>query len=118
MEIETEKKGTILIVLLLEERFDAVLAPEFIATMKEWIAEGNIQVVLDLSKVDFIDSTALGVIVQSLKRIKQAGEGGTGELALCGVNDKVMSLLKLTRMDRVFPIFLNSIEAERVLAES
>ncbi len=110
MKIQTEKTGTILVAVILEERFDATCAPDYIVAVKEWIENGNVQIILDLGHVDFIDSTALGAIIKSFKWFRQA-EVGTGELALCQINNKIMSLLKLTRMDRVFPIFSNCQEA-------
>jgi len=116
MELQTEKKGNTFLVTICEKRFDAELAPEFIEKMKTWINEGEIRIVLNLSLVDFVDSTALGVMIKSLKWIKEI-DNETGELSLCGVNDKVMSLLKLTRMDRVFPVFLNCEEALSTLDE-
>ena len=114
MKIQTKKTGSVLIVSILEERFDATCAPDFITVMTEWIAAGSIQIILDFSQVDFIDSTALGVIIKSFKWIKQA-DPETGELALCGINDKITSLLELTRMDRILPIFPDSQEAVQAL---
>ncbi len=101
-------------VAILEERFDATCAPDFLALMTEWIDSHTMQIVLDFSQVDFIDSTALGVIIKCFKWIKQA-DPETGELALCSVNNKIMSLLQLTRMDRVFPVFPDSQEAIEAL---
>lgn len=116
MELQTEKKGNTFLVTILEKRFDAELSPEFIEQMKNWVSEGEWRIVLNLSLVDFVDSTALGVMIKSLKLIKEA-DSNTGELALCGVNGKVMSLLKLTRMDRVFAVFFSCEEALQALDE-
>ena len=55
--------------------------------------------VLDLSHVDFIDSSCLGALVSILKSVS-----GQGELVLCSVNGTIQNLFKLTRMDRVFSI--------------
>ncbi len=54
-------------------------------------------IVLDLSSVDFVDSTGLGAIVRCLKELN-----GRGQLVLCGVNEMVLSLLKMTRLDDIF----------------
>lgn len=117
MKIQTRKSDSILIVTILEERFDATCAPDFIVAIKDWLDADNVQIILDFSQVDFIDSTALGVIIKSFKWLRQA-DAGNGELVLCSVNNKIMSLLQLTRMDRVFPIFPDSLKAVNALAES
>ncbi len=117
MKIQTRKSDSTLVVTILEERFDATCAPDFIVVIKECLADNNVQIILDFSHVDFIDSTALGVIIKSFKWLRQADDGN-GELALCSVNNKIMSLLQLTRMNRVFPIFSDSQEAIKVLTES
>jgi anti-sigma B factor antagonist len=49
--------------------------------------------------VDFMDSSGLGAMVSVLKTL-----GGAGALTVCNVKGGVLSLLKLTRMDKVFTI--------------
>jgi len=112
MKIQVEQKGQIIRITLLEDRLDAAQTPEFLEDMQTLIEQGHIRFVLDFGHVDFIDSTALGALIQSLKRIRQA-DGGKGELVLCGINSKLMSLLKLTRLDRAFSIVPDCGEAEQ-----
>jgi anti-sigma B factor antagonist len=100
MQLDQQKAGDALIVTPLEDRLDARVANDFKEQMTELIASGHTKIVLDLSKVEFIDSSGLGAIVSSLKRM-----GGRGELVVCGLQETTMTLFKLTRMDRVFQIF-------------
>ena len=100
MQLDQRKAGDALIVTPLEDRLDARVATDFKERMIELIASGNTIIVLDLSKVEFIDSSGLGAIVSSLKRM-----GGRGELVVCGLQETTMTLFKLTRMDRVFQVF-------------
>jgi anti-sigma B factor antagonist len=58
---------------------------------------GPASVVLDLSKVVFIDSSGLGAILSVLKRMPKGCE-----LIICGTTDPVTSMFKLTRLDRIF----------------
>lgn len=62
------------------------------------IDEGYRKVIVDLSAAEFIDSTFLGVIVSSLKRVANLG----GDLKLVGFKPAVRSLFELTRLFRVF----------------
>jgi len=95
----------------LEKRIDAATATEFKEKMSNWIGAGNKRIVLNLTEVDFIDSSGLGAIVSSLKKI-----GTEGDLVICAVKETVMSLFRLTRMNRVFDIFPSEDEAVRSLS--
>jgi len=106
MQLVHEMIDKVLVVKPLEKRMDAFVASDFRGRMGAFIGEGQELIVLDLSDVDFVDSSGLGAIVASLKML-----GGKGDLAIAGASDKVMSLFKLTRMDRVFQIFATRDEA-------
>jgi anti-sigma B factor antagonist len=100
VKIETKKAGRYLVVKLLEERMGADRAVSFKEAMCKLIDQGNAAFVLDLSQVKFIDSTGLGAILSVLKRV---GKGG--EILVTGTSETVGSMFKLTRMDRVFPMY-------------
>lgn len=68
---------------------------------------GARHVVLDLQNVEHIDSTCLGVLVELLTKLHQAG----GRIALVNAARNVEFLFKLTRLDRVFPICRDMIRA-------
>ncbi len=106
MQLQHKKTSNVLVVRPLEKRIDAATASEFKEKMGEWIEEGNRRIVLNLSAVDFIDSTGLGAIISGFKRI-----GGDGRLVICAVKESVMSLFRLTRMNRVFDIYASEEEA-------
>jgi len=111
MQIHQNTNGEVLIVRPLEKRIDAATATEFKEKMSEWIGAGNRRIVLNLADVDFIDSSGLGAIVSSLKRI-----GTEGDLVICTVRETVMSLFRLTRMNRVFDIYPSETEAIATLS--
>lgn len=106
MQLVHEKKGSVVVVKPLEKRMDATIAADFKTQMGVLINEGQALFVLDLSEVDFVDSSGLGAIVASLKML-----GGKGDLVIASAGEKVMKLFKLTRMDRVFQVFPTSDEA-------
>lgn len=110
MKAQNKKIGDILIVTPIETLIDASLATDFKSRMADWINEGNNRILLDLSHVDFIDSSGLGAIVSSLKTI-----GKKGDLVICGIKDTVKSLFELTRMHRVFQIFSSQEEALKAM---
>lgn len=64
------------------------------------IEGGERRVALDLTKVGFMDSSSLGVLVTCLKRMREHD----GQLVLVGVQSTPMKVLQLTGLDRVFDI--------------
>lgn len=95
--------------LELEGRFDAYEEPQ----VRKWLdaqqAAGRAHLVIDLSGVNFIDSTALAALVRGMKLTREAN----GDLLLCALRQPVRVIFELTRLDRVFPIFANVDEAVR-----
>jgi anti-sigma B factor antagonist len=101
----------ILVVRPLDKRIDASASANFEGHIVESINEGNNRLVLDMSEVDFIDSSGLVAIVSILRRI-----GPNGDLVICGMKETVLNLFRLTRMNRVFRIFPSAKEAVDVLS--
>ncbi len=62
--------------------------------------KGVRHVVLDLQNVQYMDSMCVGVLVELLTMLKEAG----GNIALVNASGNIEYLFKLTRLDRVFPI--------------
>lgn len=79
---------------------DLYTAPEFKERMVQLIESGKKQVIVDLSKATFIDSTTLGVLVGGVKRLRPAG----GSLALVCTDQNIRKIFEITGLDRVFPI--------------
>jgi anti-sigma B factor antagonist len=75
-------------------------APEFSRLLIAAIAEGRTRMVLDLTDVDFIDSTGLSVLLNILRRVTRAG----GRMALVCTNPTVLRLFEITRLDSTFEI--------------
>ena len=111
MQLKHNNVEDVLIVRPLEKRIDASTAGEFKQKMNEWIDSGNRKIVLNLSEVDFIDSSGLGAIISGFKKI-----GNNGSLVICAVKESVMSLFRLTRMNRVFDIYVSEKEALEALS--
>jgi anti-sigma B factor antagonist len=106
MKIEAETIEGILVLTPCDKIIDASSAVDFKGQILTWIQEGNTRILLDLSCIDFIDSSGLGAIISILKQLD-----GKGDIFLCGIRDQVMSLFKLTRMDRIFRIYATTTEA-------
>jgi anti-sigma B factor antagonist len=84
---------------ILETRLGADKAPAFKEAVLAFLTANPASIVLDLGRVEFIDSSGLGAILGVLKRMPKGSE-----LLISRPTDAVASMLKLTRMDRVFTI--------------
>ncbi len=99
MHIVTRPDGNALVVHVLESRIDAAVAIQFKDAMRARVAQAPERVVLDLSQVDFIDSSGLGAVVAMMKLLAPARR-----LELAGLTPTVEKVFRLTHMDRVFTI--------------
>jgi anti-sigma B factor antagonist len=68
--------------------------------MYELIDNGNQRIAIDLSGVEFMDSTGLGVLIGALKRVRESG----GSLVLGGIRPAVSRVFEITGLDRIFTI--------------
>lgn len=111
MELSMSEHGEVLVVTVDAKRLDAANAVNFRNTLVESEAKGaGTRVVIDLEKVELVDSSGLGALVSALKHIKR-----NRPAALCGLQKPVENLMKLTRMDRMFTIYA---DAKIAVAES
>ncbi|MEM9550116.1 MAG: STAS domain-containing protein [Pseudomonadota bacterium] len=82
------------------DRIDAALAIRFKDDMRTETEDGPSRVILDLSAVDFVDSSGLGAIVAAMKQL-----GSGRSLDLAGLSPTVEKVFRLTRMDSVFDLY-------------
>lgn len=99
MQLNTQTTDDVLIIHVDEHRIDASVAIQFKDTVRGLIADGPKQVLLDLARVDFLDSSGLGAVVAVMKHL-----GKDRQLILSGLTPNVAKVFRLTRMDRVFRI--------------
>ena len=99
MMLRTRQDGRAAIVSVTASRIDAAVAIEFKDQMRVAIDETSGRVVLDLSQVDFVDSSGLGAIVAAMKLMP------TGrKLELAALTPDVDRVFRMTRMDSIFTI--------------
>lgn len=70
-------------------------------------------IVLDFTSTDYIDSAGLGTLVMLTKRVRDCG----GRMVLSGVNDRVIDLLRLTRLDQIID-HVATVDEGRILVQS
>jgi anti-sigma B factor antagonist len=98
--VTSERATDAVAVIALSGEVDIYTAPQFKERMLELLDGGVTNLVIDLSQVSFIDSTALGVLIGGVRRVNSAG----GTMALVVVSRPVQRVLNITGLDRVFTI--------------
>ena len=99
MNLSSRSENGTLVVTVNEPRIDAAVAIQFKDRMREETENAGQRVILNLSQVDFIDSSGLGAIVAAMKQL-----GTERCLDLSGLSENVDRVFRLTRMDTVFNI--------------
>ncbi len=79
---------------------DMTTAPRLREQVIRVVVDGQAHVILDLDRVDFIDSTGLGVVVGLLKRTRSQG----GDLRLVSTRSSLRKVLELTALDQALPM--------------
>ena len=88
-------------VLEIGGEIDVYTAPQLRERLIALVEAGDRQVIVDLARVEFLDSTGLGVLVGALKRLR----GVEGELTLVCAQERLLKIFRITGLDRVFRLF-------------
>ncbi len=94
-------------ILEISGSFDIYTAEPIRSWLEQTVSGSPANVVVDLTGVNFIDSTALAILVQGIKRARERN----GDIRLCGLQQPVRMVLELTRLDKVFEIFSDQEQA-------
>jgi len=100
LDVVLESVGSFSLIGLSGE-VDVYSAPKLRETIKSLVDDGKYNIVVDLEKVAFLDSTGLGVLVGGLKRLKHHD----GELGIICNQEKILRIFRITGLTKVFPIY-------------
>jgi len=95
----TREVQTICQIFRLTGLLDSFSEPTFRKVLSDLIAESPYQIILDLSKIDFLDSSGLGALVQLAKQAKTK----EGSLHIV-TNSRVTQTVKLVRLENFLPL--------------
>jgi anti-sigma B factor antagonist len=88
------------VVLEIGGEVDVYTAPRLRERLVDAVGAGDAHIVVDLVKVDFLDSTGLGVLVGAHRRLKAGG----GSLNLVCAHERLLKIFRITGLDTVFDI--------------
>jgi anti-sigma B factor antagonist len=107
LDIATEQAGPGAAVVALTGEVDLYTCPEFKQELLRVIADGATLVVVDLTGTTFIDSTALGVLIRGVERLRQKD----GKLCVVVVDPNIAKIFEVTGLNRVFSVYDSREEA-------
>jgi len=88
-------------VLPLEGEIDLHVSPQISSSLAAIVGQKPSCVVVDLSKVTYIDSSGLAVLIEAMQNVGSYG----GKFALAGLQETVRPIFEIARLDQVFRIF-------------
>lgn len=86
---------------------DVYTAPRLREAIVAAVDAGHTRLIVDVRKVDFLDSTGLGVLVGALKRVR--GDGGSLDI-VCS-QERILKIFEITGLDKVFGLHATIDEA-------
>jgi len=107
MNITEEDRNGITLLCVKEQRLDANNSGDLKEYLKRLLETEAKALIIDLSMVNFIDSSGLGALLSGYKNANLH----QGSLVLHGLQPRVQSMFELTRLQRVFDIYPNQQQA-------
>ena len=119
MQYAVDKSERYTTLTLQEEKLDTLIAPKLKSEFVTMFQSGTANLILDLSTVKYVDSSGLSSILVANRMAKEEN----GCMVLIGIQDHVMKLIKISKLDQVLTIlptkeeavdsvFLNEIEKD------
>jgi anti-sigma B factor antagonist len=88
-------------VLPLEGEIDLHVSSRVAASLRTMIERKPARLVVDLSRVSYVDSSGLAVLIEGMQNVETYG----GKFFLAGLQENVRSIFEIARLDQVFIIF-------------
>lgn len=101
MKIKQKAVGDVMVLQLSGKIMGGEDHEAFHSEIKTLIKEGYVDVLLNMSKVNWINSTGLGVLVSAYHTLKKNG----GQMKICEVSDRIDNILNVTQLKLVFETY-------------
>jgi len=107
LKVETHTVEENLAVIALSGEVDVYTSPRLKQEMVDLLNRGTVRLVVDLSSVQYLDSTGLGVLIGGLKRARER----EGDLRLICDNPRILRIFEITGLTKIFDIYRNEADA-------
>jgi anti-sigma B factor antagonist len=100
LQWEEERVGQV-VVIALERSLKGGVEAALKERIDTLVRQGSLQVVIDLERVPYVDSTELGRLMRCHLSVRKAG----GRVRLCNLSERMRLLLRMTHLDTVFELY-------------
>jgi anti-anti-sigma factor len=107
MRFDIKKNGKATILKIHDKKLDAAVSPDLKGEFLVLCTAQLKELIVDLSTVDFCDSSGLGALLIAERKMREHG----GVVKLVGVQKKILSLIKISHLDRTFQLYDSLAEA-------
>lgn len=94
--VKEEQKG-VTIIKVEDDRLDSMIAPQLKSEILFLANDGVKNILIDLSNVSYADSSGLGAFLFGIRQLKSIA----GQMKLFAANDRIMSLVRIARLDKI-----------------
>ena len=101
MDFTTETKNGIAVIKINVPKATMERSKDFKEYLNREMSTGQKRIIIDMTDVNFIDSSFLATLVSGLKNIM----GSKGDIKILGLQSPVRAMFELTRLYKVFEIF-------------
>lgn len=95
------------VALDLEGEVDVYTAPLLRQEIVDQVEKGTKYLLVHLEKVEYLDSTGLGILIGGVKRLKEQGGG----LKLVGPSPRISRIFDITGLNRIFDVYATQADA-------
>ncbi|HUW92292.1 MAG TPA: STAS domain-containing protein [Bacteroidales bacterium] len=112
MDFNIENRNQCTVIKIETEKLDTHIAPSLKSELVLISGKGEKNIILDLKKCQYCDSSGLSAILVANRLCKNAG----GTFVLCGLNEAVERLITISQLDTVLSITSTTEEAEKLIS--
>jgi len=112
MDFNIQNKNQCTVISIETEKLDTHIAPSLKSELVLISGKGERNIILDLQKCQYCDSSGLSAILVANRLCKNAG----GTFVLCGLNEAVERLITISQLDTVLSITADTEEAEKLIS--
>lgn len=113
MRLDIKTKDRLAVIKINESELISSFAPELKTELLRLVSEGYINIIANLKKVSYVDSSGLSALLFGRRQVTSAN----GNLKLCCISDEVMEMIKIAQLNRVFDILGTEKEAIESFSE-
>ena len=107
MNIKQSLMGDVMVLNLSGKIMGGPDHERFQTEVKALVSAGHVDILLNMARVNWVNSTGLGILVSAFHTLKKNG----GQLKICEVSDRIDNILNVTQLKLVFETFDNCEEA-------